>query len=66
MSPKCATGTTSILVNGRELHEQDLKLLADRGLPTTRGRSYIIEMSGEVTDAVSGEELDALGKLAPT
>ena len=53
-------------VNGRELHQKDLILLGNRGLPTERDRSYIIEMSGRVLDEDSGEELDSLGKLAPT
>lgn len=63
---KCAAGNTSVYVNGRELHQGDLDLLASRGLPTTRDKSYIIEISGRVLDEASGEELDSLGKLAPT
>lgn len=66
MPKNCAGGNTAILVNGRELHQKDLDLLAGRGLPTTVGQSYIIEISGKVWDESSGEELDSLGKLAPT
>ncbi|XP_050385388.1 protein ENHANCED DISEASE RESISTANCE 4-like [Argentina anserina] len=66
MPENCAGGNTGILVNGRELHERDLDLLASRGLPTARDRSYIIEISGRVLDEDTGEELDSLGKLAPT
>lgn len=53
-------------MNGRELHQKDLNLLANRGLPTERDRSYIVEISGRVLDEYTGEELDSLGKLAPT
>ncbi|XP_004308319.1 PREDICTED: uncharacterized protein At5g05190 [Fragaria vesca subsp. vesca] len=66
MPENCAGGNTGIFVNGRELHERDLDLLASRGLPTARDRSYIIEISGRVLDEDTGEELDSLGKLAPT
>ncbi|XP_057496953.1 protein ENHANCED DISEASE RESISTANCE 4-like [Actinidia eriantha] len=66
MPENCAGGNTAIFVNGRELHPKDLNLLGNRGLPTTRDRSYIIEISGRVLDEDSGEELDSLGKLAPT
>ncbi|KMZ56457.1 hypothetical protein ZOSMA_95G00520 [Zostera marina] len=66
MARKCAEGNTDVVVNGRELHQTDLYLLANRGLPTTRGKSYTIEISGRVVDADSGEELTHLGKLAPT
>ncbi|XP_042479924.1 uncharacterized protein LOC122060883 isoform X2 [Macadamia integrifolia] len=66
MPENCAGGNTGVFVNGRELHEKDLDLLAGRGLPTTRDKSYIIEISGRVVDEDSGEELDSLGKLAPT
>ncbi|KAK9145361.1 hypothetical protein Sjap_005264 [Stephania japonica] len=62
----CAGGNTGVLVNGRELHQKDLDLLASRGLSTTRDRSYSVEISGKVFDADTGEELDCLGKLAPT
>ncbi|KAG9448402.1 hypothetical protein H6P81_014530 [Aristolochia fimbriata] len=62
----CSGGTTGVLVNGRELHQRDLDLLGSRGLPVTRDKSYIIEISGRVFDEASGEELDSLGRLAPT
>lgn len=66
ISKNCAGGNTGVLVNGRELHHKDLALLVRRGLPTTAGRSYVLEFSGNVFDEVSGEELGNLGKLAPT
>ncbi|KAG0503529.1 hypothetical protein HPP92_003601 [Vanilla planifolia] len=66
MHKNCAGGNTGVLVNGRELHENDLTLLASRGLPVVEGRAYIIEISGKVWDEETGEELDSLGKLAPT
>ncbi|GMP43731.1 hypothetical protein CsSME_00012979 [Camellia sinensis var. sinensis] len=66
MPENCAGGNTSVFVNGRELHQQDLRLLSSRGLPTTKDGSYIVEICGKVVDEDSGEELDSLGKLAPT
>lgn len=63
---KCAAGNTGVFVNGRELNQKDLDLLVGRGLPTTKDRSYIIDISGKVVDEDTGEELDCLGKLAPT
>ncbi|KAK1269060.1 hypothetical protein QJS04_geneDACA008151 [Acorus gramineus] len=66
MPKNCAGGDTCILVNGRELHQKDLHLLVGRGLPPTRDRAYTIEISGRVVDNETGEELDGLGKLAPT
>lgn len=66
MPDNCAGGSTGVFVNGRELSPKDLKLLASRGLPTDRDRSYILEISGRVLDEDSGEELESLGKLAPT
>ncbi|XP_068665718.1 protein ENHANCED DISEASE RESISTANCE 4-like [Aristolochia californica] len=66
MPKNCSGGATGIFVNGRELHQRDLDLLASRGLPLTRDKSYIIEISGRVFDEASGDELDSLGRLAPT
>ncbi|GAB4861626.1 hypothetical protein Ancab_036877 [Ancistrocladus abbreviatus] len=66
MLENCAAGDTGVFVNGRELHQKDLDLLASRGLPVTREGSYLIDISGRVLDEDSGEELDSLGKLAPT
>ncbi|KAI8023300.1 hypothetical protein LOK49_LG03G01096 [Camellia lanceoleosa] len=54
MPENCAGGNT------------DLNLLSSQGLPTTKDKSYIIEISGRVLDEDFGEELDSLGKLAPT
>lgn len=59
-------GTLGFFVNERELNQKDLDLLAGRGLPTTKDKSYIIDISGKVVDEDTGEELDGLGKLAPT
>ncbi|KAL8159909.1 hypothetical protein V2J09_001446 [Rumex salicifolius] len=53
MPVDCAGGNTGICVNGRELHEKDLELLASRGLPRTTNKSY-------------GDVVARLGKLAPT
>ncbi|XP_028794763.1 protein ENHANCED DISEASE RESISTANCE 4 [Neltuma alba] len=66
MPENCSGGTTGVFVNGRELHQKDLDLLAGRGLPLARDRSYIIDISGRIHDEDTGEELDGLGKLAPT
>ncbi|KAJ1429522.1 putative zinc-ribbon domain, plant [Sesbania bispinosa] len=67
MPDKCAGGNTGVYVNGRELNQKDFDLLCRRGLPhDTDNRSYIIEISGRVLDEDTGEELDSLGKLAPT
>ncbi|KAL5061268.1 hypothetical protein RYX36_032872 [Vicia faba] len=63
---KCSGGNTGVFVNGRELHQKDLDLLSGRGLPPDGDRSYIIEISGRVLNEDTGEELDCLGKLAPT
>lgn len=66
MPEHCAGGNTNVFVNGRELSQKDLKLLVSRGLPAAANRSYIIEISGRVLDDETGEELQSLGKLAPT
>ncbi|GJU75755.1 hypothetical protein Tco_1272825 [Tanacetum coccineum] len=66
MPKKCAAGNTGVFVNGRELNQKDLDLLAGRGPPTTKDRSFIIDISGKVVDEDTNEELDFLGKLAPT
>ncbi|KAJ6679793.1 EXTRA-LARGE G-PROTEIN-LIKE [Salix purpurea] len=66
MPENCAGGSTGVFVNGRELHQKDFDLLASRGLPTERDRSYIVEISGRVVDEDTREEMDSLGKLAPT
>ncbi|KAL6602777.1 hypothetical protein ACP70R_043138 [Stipagrostis hirtigluma subsp. patula] len=66
MPKNCAGGNTGIFVNGRELHQKDLDLLVARGLSDSPGRSYIVEISGKVSDEATGEELYGLGKLAPT
>ncbi|KAL1561938.1 protein ENHANCED DISEASE RESISTANCE 4-like [Salvia divinorum] len=66
MPKHCAGGNTHVFVNGRELNHKDLNLLVGRGLSRERDRSYIVEISGRVLDDDTGEELECLGKLAPT
>ncbi|XP_050229058.1 protein ENHANCED DISEASE RESISTANCE 4-like [Mercurialis annua] len=66
MSENCSSGDTRIFVNGRELPQNDLDLLASRGLPITKYKFYIVEISGRVVEKDSGKELKSLGKLAPT
>ncbi|KNA21254.1 hypothetical protein SOVF_045000 [Spinacia oleracea] len=66
MPEHCAAGNTGVFVNGRELHQRDMDLLTIRGLPTDKDKSYIIDISGRVVDEDSAQELDSLGKLAPT
>ncbi|CAK7335684.1 unnamed protein product [Dovyalis caffra] len=66
MPENCGAGNTRVFVNGRELHQKDLDLLSTRGLPITREKFYIVEISGRVFDEDTGEELDSLGRLAPT
>ncbi|GJU95947.1 hypothetical protein Tco_1320703, partial [Tanacetum coccineum] len=66
MPTKCAAGNTGVFVNRRELNQKDLDLLAGRGLPTTKDKSYIIDISGKVMDEDTNKELDCLGKLALT
>ncbi|KAI5075612.1 hypothetical protein GOP47_0009688 [Adiantum capillus-veneris] len=62
----CAGGSTEVFVNGRELHKRDLDALAGRGLPRTRGKAYMVDISGQVVDNSSGQMLRSLGRLAPT
>ncbi|KAG9134062.1 hypothetical protein Leryth_004757 [Lithospermum erythrorhizon] len=66
MPENCSGGNTGVFVNARELHQTDFNLLVSRGLPNEKNRSYIVEISGRVLDAETGEELESLGKLAPT
>ncbi|XP_047325311.1 uncharacterized protein LOC124929086 [Impatiens glandulifera] len=66
MPDRCGGGNTEIYVNGRELHDRDLDLLANRGLPTTRNKSYVVLFSGRVFDKYTGHELKSIGQLAPT
>ncbi|CAO2170671.1 unnamed protein product [Urochloa humidicola] len=66
MARNCAGGDTGVFVNGRELHQRDLDLLVGRGLPRISGKSYSIEISGNITDEATGKKLRSLGKLAPT
>ncbi|MCO5564949.1 hypothetical protein L7F22_018619 [Adiantum nelumboides] len=62
----CAGGKTGILVNGRELHDKDLEVLAKRGLPTSPGKAYILDISGALFDDITNQPLKGLGKLAPS
>jgi hypothetical protein len=41
-------------------------LLVGRGLPRISGKSYSVEISGNITDEATGKKLRSLGKLAPT
>ncbi|XP_040380188.1 uncharacterized protein LOC102717251 [Oryza brachyantha] len=66
MPKNCAGGNTGVFVNGRELHQKDFELLAGRGLPRISGKSYSVEISGNVIDDATGKKLRKLGKLAPT
>ncbi|RWR93187.1 protein ENHANCED DISEASE RESISTANCE 4-like protein [Cinnamomum micranthum f. kanehirae] len=66
MPKNCSGGDTGVFVNARELHQKDLDLLSSRGLRTSRDKSYVVEISGRVSDEATGVELDGLGKLAPT
>ncbi|KAG8044877.1 hypothetical protein GUJ93_ZPchr0008g13277 [Zizania palustris] len=66
MASNCASGDTGVFVNGRELQQRDLDLLVGRGLPCISGKSYSVEISGNVTDEATGKKLRSLGKLAPT
>ncbi|KAJ6393572.1 hypothetical protein OIU77_022912 [Salix suchowensis] len=66
MPENCAAGNTGVFVNGRELHQKDLDRLSTRGLPITRQKFYSVKVSGRVFDEDTGEELDRLGRLAPT
>ncbi|WVZ99749.1 hypothetical protein U9M48_045005 [Paspalum notatum var. saurae] len=66
MPKNCAGGSTGVFVNGRELHQKDFDLLVGRGLPRISGKSYTVEISGNVTDDTTGKKLRGLGKLAPT
>ncbi|CAN6469466.1 unnamed protein product [Victoria cruziana] len=65
MPKACSGGNTGVVVNGRELHHQDLNLLAGKGLPREENREYFINISGQVTNKVTGERF-SLGNLAPT
>lgn len=66
MASSCASGDSGVFVNGRELHQRDLDLLVGRGLPRISGKSYSVEISGNITDEETGKKLRSLGKLAPT
>jgi len=66
MPKNCAGGNTGVFVNGRELHQKDFDLLVGRGLPRIPGKSYSVEISGNVIDDTTGTKLRGLGKLAPT
>ncbi|KAL8543466.1 hypothetical protein ACS0TY_004125 [Phlomoides rotata] len=66
MPENCGAGNTGVFVNGRELHQKDLAVLAGRGLPDAKHGSYLVQISGKVVDYHTGEELHSLGRLAPT
>ncbi|KAK4758539.1 hypothetical protein SAY87_019840 [Trapa incisa] len=62
----CSRGNTGIFVNGRQLHEDDLRLLANRGLSMKRHQYYIVDIYGKVINDDTGREVCHLGLLAPT
>jgi len=62
----CSHGKTGVLVNGRELHHEDLERLKKRGLPGTPGKAYNVDIDGRLTEETTGIELKGLGRLAPT
>lgn len=62
----CSGGDTTVHVNGRQLHKKDLNILESRGLPASRNKSYIIDISGTVLDGATKKFVVNLGKLAPT
>ncbi|KAK1698325.1 hypothetical protein QYE76_015022 [Lolium multiflorum] len=66
MPKDCAGGNTGVLVNGRELHQKDFDLLVKRGLQRFTGKSYTVDISGNVIDDTTNQKLRNLGKLAPT
>ncbi|EFJ09100.1 hypothetical protein SELMODRAFT_428331 [Selaginella moellendorffii] len=66
MPVNCAGGKTGVVINGRELHQQDLQVLVKRGLPSTPNTSYTIDIDGVVVDLATGNEIRCLGKLAPS
>jgi hypothetical protein len=66
MARHCSNGKTGVLVNGRELHWRDLELLKQRGLPSTPGKAYNLDIDGRLFEARTGNELMSLGRLAPT
>lgn len=65
MPENCSGGDTCIYVNGRELHKNDLDLLSTRGLPRTRYKYYIVDISGKVEDEDTARFVVNLGKFAP-
>ncbi|KAL9242919.1 hypothetical protein vseg_016876 [Gypsophila vaccaria] len=66
MPENCSRGDSNVFVNGRELQERDLNLLARRGLPTTRNKYYVVDISGKVVDEQTRDFVANLGKLAPS
>ncbi|KAK9668378.1 hypothetical protein RND81_13G056100 [Saponaria officinalis] len=66
MPEDCSRGDSKVFVNGRELQERDLNLLARRGLPTTRDMYYVVDISGKVVDEQTRDFVVNLGRLAPS
>lgn len=66
MPENCSGGDTCVYVNGRELHKNDLDLLSSRGLPYTRFKYYVVDISGKVLDEDTEAFVVNLGRLAPT
>ncbi|KAL9246667.1 hypothetical protein vseg_020173 [Gypsophila vaccaria] len=66
MPEDCSKGDTAVYVNGRELNQRDLGLLARRGIPTTKDRRYVVDISGRVLDEGTRDFIVNLGRLAPS
>ncbi|KNA25281.1 hypothetical protein SOVF_007700 [Spinacia oleracea] len=66
MPASCSRGDSAVYVNGRELKKRELNLLSSRGLPTTKNKRYIVDISGKVLEEQSKDFIVNLGKLAPT
>ncbi|KAK9716657.1 hypothetical protein RND81_06G248300 [Saponaria officinalis] len=66
MPENCSKGDSAVYVNGRELNKRDMGLLARRGLPTTKDRRYVVDISGRVLDEDTRDFIVNLGRLAPS
>ncbi|CAI6003621.1 unnamed protein product [Closterium sp. NIES-64] len=50
VSMDCSGGKSKILVNGRELHRKDVKVLAEKGFPETLGGRYTLDADGTLVN----------------
>ncbi|CAI5474076.1 unnamed protein product [Closterium sp. Yama58-4] len=62
MSMDCSAGKSKILVNGRELHRKDVKILAEKGFPETLGGRYTLDADGTLVNEF-GRVVANLGSL---